>query len=262
MGRNRNIPAMLRKAFRLRGVTLLELLIVIAVLAALMAIALPFTMRSLEARELESTEEGIASELIKARVKAQESGRPVEVVVLDAPPRVVVRYFSESRDESDSSTVVSARADIDGVAESDVVATAPRHENSTGRRVRDSWWEESVLHPSVSVSGAAEREAPTTSDIPMGGSPLRLAVYLPDGTTLFAATLLLMHQNGLSSRVSVDPWTGQPEIKRGAKAPAADASSDEADGVDSLDELNDGSASDDDAVESDPLDGFETETGR
>ncbi len=198
------------------GVTLLELLIVLAVLAALMAIALPFTLRSLEARELESTEENIASELIKARVKAQESGRPVEVVVVEEPPRVIVRYFRE--DDSGA-----APPDEPNGATSGSASFRPRFADSTF----ESWGEESALHPSVSVAtmpaanesqddgelGEGQHRSPHWS--PHGGNPVRLAVYLPDGTTLFAATLLLMHQNGLSSRVSVDPWTGQPAIRRG-----------------------------------------------
>lgn len=193
--------------------TLLELLIVIGLLVALMAIVLPFTMRSLESRELEATEENIASELIKARVKAQESGRPVEVVVLESPSRVVIRYFRE--DETGARFTDDART----------VAAKPGRENVDP--VRDSWWEESELHPSVSVTTMASADGSESSttkskDEPVthGGS-VRLAVYLPDGTTLFAASLLLMHQNGLRSRVSVDPWTGQPEITRRAQGQTA-----------------------------------------
>ncbi|MBL9120134.1 MAG: hypothetical protein JNL80_09500 [Phycisphaerae bacterium] len=190
----------------------MELLIVLAVLAALMAIALPFTLRSLEARELESTEENIASELIKARVKAQESGRPVEVVVVEEPPRVIVRYFREDNSGA-------APPDEPNGTTSGSVSFRPRFADSTF----ESWGEESALHPSVSVATMpAANESHQDGELgesphrsPHGGNPVRLAVYLPDGTTLFAATLLLMHQNGLSSRVSVDPWTGQPAIRRG-----------------------------------------------
>jgi prepilin-type N-terminal cleavage/methylation domain-containing protein len=203
-----------------RGVTLLELLIVLAVLAALMAIALPFTLRSLEARELESTEENIASELIKARVKAQESGRPVEVVVVEEPPRVIVRYFRED----DSGAAPPDEPNRSGAGN---VSFRPRFADATF----ESWGEESALHPSVSVATMpTANERPDGQDrvdgqhrSPHGGNPVRLAVYLPDGTTLFAATLLLMHQNGLSSRVSVDPWTGQPAIRRGNGSASASA---------------------------------------
>lgn len=191
--------------------TLLELLIVIGLLLALLAFAMPITMRSLEARELESTEENIASELIKARVKAQESGRPVEVVVLDSPSRVVIRYFRE--DESGGRFSDDART----LSASDSAST-----RTIVDPVRDAWWEESELHPSISVATVptADEVAATepNDEKTAPGGAVRLAVYLPDGTTLFATSLLLMHQNGLRSSVSVDPWTGQPAIHRGGPA--------------------------------------------
>jgi type II secretory pathway pseudopilin PulG len=222
--RNANLRGTTRRASsRGRvGVTLLELLIVVGLLVAIMAIAMPFTMRSLENRELEATEENIASELIKARVKAQESGRPVEVVVLDSPSRVVIRYFRE--DDTGARFTDDARM---------LSADTTKGDREMVDPVRDSWWEESELHPSVSVTtlptvdgsdlsaitdGRGDSKSSTETGHASGGS-VRLAVYLPDGTTLFAASLLLMHQNGLRSRVSVDPWTGQPAITRRADEP-------------------------------------------
>lgn len=241
---------------RLRGVTLLELLVVIALLLALLAIALPFTLRSLEARELESTEENIATELIKARVKAQESGRPVEVVVEEAPPRVIVRYFRED--------------DI-GPAPPDEPSTGTSSESSAGSRsdgagLGPPWFEEAWLHPSVSVGRVpvangdeADSGKAPAAEAPRGGNPVRLAVYLPDGTTLFAATLLLMHHNGLSSRVSVDPWTGQPAIRRGPAPGQPALQAPEDDEIDGDAAADDGA---DDAATDEALDEFERESGR
>jgi type II secretory pathway pseudopilin PulG len=180
-----------------------ELLMVVGILLALLAIAMPVTLRTLEARELESTEESIASELIKARVKAQESGRPVEVLVFDAPSRVVSRYFATgSGDAGDTRSQVSR----------------PRERSEVVDPVRDSWWEESALHPSVSLAtpaaaAAAEKSADSERGQATPGG-VRLAIYLPDGTTLFATSLFLLHQSGLRSSVSVDPFTGQPAIRR------------------------------------------------
>jgi type II secretory pathway pseudopilin PulG len=249
-----------------RGMTLLELLIVLAVLIALMAIALPFTLRSLEARELESTEENIASELIKARVRAQESGRPVEVIVLEMPPRVVVRYF---RTDENGSSITGAEATFRGDGRS-----AARSQIDP---VRDSWWEESALHPSVSlaavpVANGDEASLETDASDSAGGGPVRLAVYMPDGTTLFAATLFLMHQSGLHSSLSVDPWTGQPAITRGGTQKANSPIGDEANSANRFDddsdwdsELNGGDDGRDAPTSSeadDDLDEFGTESRR
>lgn len=186
---------------RARGLTMFELLLVVGILLALLAIAMPVTLRTLEARELESTEESIASELIKARVKAQESGRPVEVLVFDAPSRVVSRYFA-----TDSSDAGDTRSQV----------SRPRERSEVVDPVRDSWWEESALHPSVSLAtpaAGAEKSADSERGQATPGG-VRLAIYLPDGTTLFATSLFLLHQSGLRSSVSVDPFTGQPAIRR------------------------------------------------
>ncbi len=195
---------------RARGLTILELMLVVGVLLALLAIAMPVTLRTLEARELESTEESIASELIKARVKAQESGRPVEVLVFDAPSRVVSRYFATGNDE--------------GRAERSPVPAA-RDRSAPVDPVRDSWWEESTLHPSVSLAtpDAAPDAARSRDSERSAPGGVRLAIYLPDGTTLFATSLFLMHQSGLRSSVSVDPFTGQPAIRREQRGDARPA---------------------------------------
>ena len=51
------------------------------------------TWRMLNERELASTEENIAAELLKARAHAQESGKPVEVVVTDGARVVVLDHL-------------------------------------------------------------------------------------------------------------------------------------------------------------------------
>lgn len=253
------------------GVTLLELLIVLAVLLALMAIAMPFTLRSLEARELESTEESIASELIKARVKAQESGRAVEVVVEETPPRVIVRYFrqDEFRRQDEFGFAGAGEGDRFESPEGSSANSSYGVEQS-----REGWSEESALHSSVSLTDAGkgdaadEREPTGAASAAKERNPVRLAVYMPDGTTLFAATLLLMHQNGLKSRISVDPWTGQPAIKRGASGGAEAPPDDELapdEGFDDLDaESSERPSSEErfDEPADDSLDGVDAEASR
>jgi type II secretory pathway pseudopilin PulG len=199
--------------------SLLELLIVCAILVVVLALSLPFAVQSLSKHELAATEDSIAGELLKARVKAQESGRPVEVLVEGAPPRLIVRWF-------------------DAAAGADDAVPAGRRSREFVAPVRDTWWEESRLDPTVRITAIgmpsdetdADEADATFDDDGSGdggaGGGTRVAVYMPDGSILFAATLLLMHQSGLHSRVSVDPWTGQPAIVRAsgssAPEPAAD----------------------------------------
>jgi type II secretory pathway pseudopilin PulG len=214
-------------------VTLLELLVVMAILAVILAVALPFTLRLLSDRELEVAEENVTSELLKARVRAQESGRPVEVMVMGAPAKLVIRFF-----DPEGSYPTSGPDD----------RPRPR---SSGGPVRDTWWVESSLGASVRVTaaptidgdepfatdglladGTADSASGTSGGMALGGSaaglvggPLRLAIFLPDGSLLYAASVILMHENGARSRVSVDPWTGQPAIARD-RGPVAGAAKD------------------------------------
>lgn len=229
-----------RTTRRVAGLSLIELLVVLGLVLAILAIAIPFTLRSLGERELSATEENFASELLKARAQAQESGRPVEVVVMDQPSRIVLRYFNPQawQDAANEST--------------------PKRRSSagSGRGVRDTWWEESPISSTVRVANEAAMDSTDLAaetglpDLPAAkadaaprGGPMRVAVFMPDGSILFAASLLLLHENGLRSRVSVDPWTGHPAIARGttnatSTVEAAEGSTDEDTTTDTTDETD------------------------
>jgi Tfp pilus assembly protein FimT len=259
---------------RSAGFSLFELLLALGILAAILALSLPLTWRMLNERELASTEENIAAELLKARAHAQESGKPVEVVVTDgAPARLSMRYFSTSaRDRREWS-----RKPDRGATESTSTA---RRERSAGRGNAESrgtagawqdssdWYAESELVSSVRVGSAKaadERDAgpatasPSAPDLAVR-EPLRLAVFMPDGSILFAAALRLRHDCGLESVLTVDPWTGQTAVERGVDPATAANASDET--------AKDDAASGDDAHvapehDDDALDEFEVdESGR
>lgn len=193
----------------------MELLVVVGLLIAVLAIALPFTFSMLDERELAASEENIAAELMKARVRAQESGKPVEVLAVEgAPWRIAMRYF----DAGKRAQAERRRGAVDARGRAEIGAPQMPREFD---RVRDSWWEESELNSSVRLTAADTVDDDARGDgaaTKGSGGSLRVAVFLPDGSILFAATLLLMHDNGLRSRVSVDPWTGQPAIERGVAA--------------------------------------------
>jgi len=61
---------------RRRGYTLLEMLVVVAILAILVTLALPAMHRWLGRSELQSAAKQLAGELARARLEAIESGRP------------------------------------------------------------------------------------------------------------------------------------------------------------------------------------------
>ncbi len=194
----------------------------LVMLATLLSLSLPFVFQSLDKHELAATEDSITSELLKARVKAQESGRAVEVVVESVPSRIVMRYFNWSFDGefADGSRPRPIATDRDRRSQS-IHADGDSRASSkaTGR---DTWRAESTLDPCVRVTTIPTVDGPTVDSDATDGAAApsepssRVAVYMPDGSILFAASLFLMHQNGLCSRVSVDPWTGQPAVNRSA----------------------------------------------
>ena len=76
-----------------RGFTLLELLVVVSLLVAIAAIALPVVVTSLNADAYDTTVEVTKGQLLLARAHAQATGRPVEVLYRNDPPRVEARAF-------------------------------------------------------------------------------------------------------------------------------------------------------------------------
>jgi prepilin-type N-terminal cleavage/methylation domain-containing protein len=179
-----------------RGLTLIEVLICIGIVATLLAIALPIGLRTLEEGEVASAEEEVAAELLKARVRAQEGRRPVEVVFEGNPPQLVVRWFDPAI-----------------LGERDGGRTDAEASPSDGRR-------QTTLAGSFRVVPMTDVEAemglPATESLERSefDDSLRVAVFLPDGTLRFAAPFLLLHDNGMRSSISVDPWTGHPSVSR------------------------------------------------
>jgi len=92
-----------RSEGRRRAVTLLELLVVLAVLGAILTMALPLALRSMNRNAFQSVQTAIVSALGEARAHAQRDGAMVEVTVDrggrrlramersldDAPPRAI-----------------------------------------------------------------------------------------------------------------------------------------------------------------------------
>lgn len=196
-----------------RGLTLLEILICIGIIAVLLSIALPIGLRTIEEGEVASAEEEVAAELLKARVQAQEGRRPVEVVFEGEPPRLVVRWFDPA--------ILGERSDSS--AEADAASVAGRRETELASSFR--------VVAMTDVEAETGLPAPEAAERPVANDSLRVAVFLPDGTLLFAAPFLLLHDNGMRSSISVDPWTGHPSVSRrnGVADAAGPAMADEPD---------------------------------
>lgn len=189
-------PVRVQLPFARRGLTLIEILICVGIIALLLSIALPIGLRTIEEGEVAHAEEEVASELLKARVQAQEGRRPVEVVFEGHPPRLVVRWFDPA--------ILGPRADAEARDPTPV---------AEGRRETELAGSFHVV-PVTDVEAETGLPATDATERPVANDSLRVAVFLPDGTLLFAAPFLLLHDNGMRSSISVDPWTGHPSVSR------------------------------------------------
>lgn len=190
------------------GWSLIEILVATGLVLAMLGVGIPLALRAFERGELAATEENLASELLKARAEAQSSGRPVEVLIERDPGRIIQRYFAPG-----AGLGLDRGPDAKG-------ATTPKR-----RAAADApWRRESSIDPAVTVERAKasaddDEDASRTSS----GGPTRVAVFMPDGSILFAASLILMHESGMRSQVSLDPYTGHPAIARVSDEAESDA---------------------------------------
>ncbi len=158
------------------GVTLVEILLVIALLVALGSLVLPVTVEASRGRAFDSAAESVRGQLLLARAHAQSTGRPVEVAYIARPPRVAARFF-------------------DGAS----------HEIPYA-------WADQALPGGVRIE---PDQGPDDADarVPAGdaaAAELTLAVFTPDGSALLAAAALIRDDHGREARLAVNPWTGLP----------------------------------------------------
>lgn len=58
--------------------------------------------------------------------------------------------------------------------------------------------------------------------------PLRLAVFMPDGSAVLARPVRVTDEHGRLGRLSLSSWTGMPQFERGAAGPAEEVEKDDA----------------------------------
>jgi type II secretory pathway pseudopilin PulG len=200
------------------GWSLIEIVVATALVLALLGVGIPIALRVFERGELAATEENVAAELLKARAEAQSSGRPVEVLIDRDPSRIIQRYFTPGAGAG-LDRRVDRNLSRDGGAKP---ARTARNEPKGA-----AWRRESSIDPAVTVDTAkGASEAGAEERRSGAGGPTRIAVFMPDGSILFAASVILMHESGLRSQVSLDPYTGHPAVERVAAAADGEGESD------------------------------------
>jgi prepilin-type N-terminal cleavage/methylation domain-containing protein len=246
------------------GLTLLELLLAIALLLSLSALALPSLVGVLDERAFESTQDVVKAHLLLARAHAQQTGRPVEVIYDPADNRLTARMFDVQSlkatiepaeapenaargDEPDDASPSAPLMFDDDAAAAAIIpeswAVQPLRDELSLRTQPPPWMEhidESALLELESFEGFS---APFGPDFiarqPEDLDPIRLAIYLPDGTALLALEAWLIGPEPLARQLVIDAWTGQPAFR--LPADVTDVSITD-------DEVSDDSADDPDAL--------------
>lgn len=216
------------------GVTLLELLIVIALLLAMFAIVVPNLLGQMDERRFESTGDVLLQHLLLARAHAQATGDSVEVRYIpgDAPrieSQLVLQQPIERWPEPGSEGL-AAEANDDVVLERPEFANRADNASVDSTRIYESWANQE-LPSGYRISDEPPVDANEPSDAMMGGErfelggtellsngsaardPIRLALFLPDGSAIAGDTRWLIDDENRSAKLTINPWTGLPAIE-------------------------------------------------
>jgi type II secretory pathway pseudopilin PulG len=180
-----------------RALTLLELLLALSLLLAIWALVLPVALESLRERAFEANAENVRNQLLLARAHAGASGRPVEISREPSPPRIEARYFQVDVAGDVDREPQPAPSPIDPIVES---------------------WADALLPEGFTISAAPADPPPsvpsTAADAPSG--PLRLAIFMPDGSALMSRPVWLADAHGRKAKLTINPWTGLSSQERSA----------------------------------------------
>jgi type II secretory pathway pseudopilin PulG len=219
------------------GFTLLELLLAIAIVLAVGALVVPAVSSRARQQAFESGAELVRNQLLLARLHARATGRLVEVVFLDAPPRMEARFYEPSvaAEDDDDDEGGPRRAGRDETRPYSDSAPRPDLLITTGwarRALPEGLWIEVEPGPADEPDVPVPGRWSTGRTLPAGlaapeAEPLRLALYLPDGSALEGEPLRLADRDGRGARFSINPWTGLPAFETGEPPPDTEAQADE-----------------------------------
>ncbi len=186
-----------------RGLTLIELLLVIGLMLTVGALVLPAIFTGLRERSFESAAEVVRSQLLLARAHAQVTRRPVEVMYESTPPRrpgVRARYF----------LVETPGPAMNRSTSDDLLRTDPDQVIVEG-------WADRDLPDGLRLTDQSETDPlPDIARLTPGTPPVvfRLAVYMPDGSAPIVRPVWISDEHGRRGKLDVNSWTGLPSFER------------------------------------------------
>ena len=248
---------------RARAVTLIELLIVLGLLVAIAALALPTTLETLARRQFESDVDSLLGQLRLARNHARTTASAVEVMVApdgEGTIRVTVAGI-DVRDLARDALAAEEEGARHGVGSSDRGDKVTSAAGAGSRQAIVTSWADARYQLSIddrvdedrqpAAGGAtgrpnaAETRKPGANDleapaVPAGDArddassgPRRIALFVADGGAPIAARLVVHDAGGRSVTIVINPWTGlaSTDARGSGAAPAAptlaDASTEE-----------------------------------
>lgn len=195
-----------------RGLTLLELLLVIGVLLALGAIVMASVMSGLDGWVFSTTVDTIYNQLLLARSQARETRTPVIIRYHRNPPRLAASLLVAGSgtdgggSPGDGTFVQPTTGDLEPpavglIAEGWALFPLP-----------DGFW---IARETAEVGDPAVDGAPWAGDraSPPDAAPLEVAVFLPDGSALVGERVVVGDRASHRVWLTVNPWTGLPAFE-------------------------------------------------
>lgn len=213
-----------------RSLTLLEVLIVTALLLGMAAVLAPTVISTLDEQAFESAADVTGEQLMLARAHAQATGQSVEVRYNRGESRVEARFFmpwmmsyqmAASVTPSDATSVADSNADrqtqdaldartaISEAWASRAISKSVRigSHRSVGLDASDT--ASHTGFPTSRLADAAAIEAELTS-----ADDVRLAVFMPDGSALLNEPFWFEDEGGRVGRLTINPFSGLPAWER------------------------------------------------
>ncbi len=198
---------------RAAGFTILELLVVIGIVLAIGAVALPFTLREIDRRQEAETIDRLGLLVRFARAEARTTGVPV-VIRVDAEGRVVEARMLDPRDDDGLAAVLADTTEAAESVAQAIAGTWSRVELPDGLRC--------VPEPDFGELDAESAFDDPGLDALLDATPrmldeigpdvwpdvTRLVMFLPDGTAIATRVFGLATDRGWR-RCDIDPYGGR-----------------------------------------------------